>query len=198
LPKCLARSFHKRAAEYIPQALLAALGPVLEQIGSLTERIRQYDRKLETICQERYPETELLRQVEGIGPPTALTFVLTLEDPSRFERSRSVGAYLGLVPATEQSGDSDPQRRIYKEGDEMLRRLLVGSAHYILGPFGHDSDLRRHGEKIASRGGKNSKKRAAVAVARKLCVLLHRLWVSAEVYDPLYNTHRRQQQGEVA
>jgi transposase len=198
LPKCLARSFHKRAAEYIPQALLAALGPVLEQIGSLTERIRQYDRKLETICQERYPETELLRQVEGIGPPTALTFVLTLEDPSRFERSRSVGAYLGLVPATKQSGDSDPQRRISKEGDEMLRRLLVGSAHYILGPFGHDSDLRRHGEKIASRGGKNSKKRAAVAVARKLCVLLHRLWVSAEVYDPLYNTHRRQQQGEVA
>jgi transposase len=198
LPKCLARSFHKRAAEYIPQALLAALGPVLEQIGSLTERIRQYDRKLETICQDRYPETELLRQVEGIGPPTALTFVLTLEDPSRFERSRSVGAYLGLVPATEQSGDSDPQRRISKEGDEMLRRLLVGSAHYILGPFGHDSDLRRHGEKIASRGGKNSKKRAAVAVARKLCVLLHRLWVSAEVYDPLYNTHRRQQQGEVA
>jgi transposase len=198
LPKCLARSFHKRAAEYIPQALLAALGPVLEQIGSLTERIRQYDRKLETICQERYPETELLRQVEGIGPPTALTFVLTLEDPSRFERSRSVGAYLGLVPAPEQSGDSDPQRRISKEGDQMLRRLLVGSAHYILGPFGHDSDLRRHGEKIASRGGKNSKKRAAVAVARKLCVLLHRLWVSAEVYDPLYNTHRRQQQGEVA
>ncbi len=198
LPKCPARSFHKRASEHIPQALLAALGPVLEQIGSLTERIRQYDRKLETICQERYPETELLRQVEGIGPLTALTFVLTLEDPSRFEKSRSVGAYLGLVPATEQSGDSDPQRRISKEGDEMLRRLLVGSAHYILGPFGHDSDLRRHGEKIASRGAKNSKKRAAVAVARKLCVLLHRLWVSAEVYDPLYNTHRRQQQGEVA
>jgi transposase len=198
LPKCPARSFHKRAAEHIPQALLAALGPVLEQIGSLTERIRQYDRKLETICQERYPETELLRQVEGIGPLTALTFVLTLEDPSRFEKSRSVGAYLGLVPATEQSGDSDPQRRISKEGDEMLRRLLVGSAHYILGPFGHDSDLRRHGEKIASRGGKNSKKRAAVAVARKLCVLLHRSWVAAEVYDPLYNTHRRQQQGEVA
>jgi transposase len=198
LPKCPARSFHKRASEHIPQALLAALGPVLEQIGSLTERIRQYDRKLETICQERYPETELLRQVEGIGPLTALTFVLTLEDPSRFEKSRSVGAYLGLVPATEQSGDSDPQRRISKEGDEMLRRLLVGSAHYILGPFAGDSDLRRHGEKIASRGGKNSKKRAAVAVARKLCVLLHRLWVSAEVYDPLYNTHRRQQQGEVA
>ena len=145
-----------------------------------------------TISKESYPETELLRQVEGIGPLTALTFVLTLEDPYRFEKSRSVGAYLGLVPASDQSGERDPQRRISKEGDEMLRRLLVGSAHYILGPFGSDSDLRRHGEKIASRGGKNAKKRAVVAVARKLSVLLHRLWVNAEVYDPLYNTHRRQ------
>jgi len=198
LPKCPARSFHKRASEHIPEALLAALGPILEQIGSLTERIRQYDRKLETISKERYPETELLRQVEGIGPLTALTFVLTLEDPYRFEKSRSVGAYLGLVPATDRSGDRDPQKRISKEGDQMLRKLLVSSAHYILGPFGSDSDLRRHGEKIASRGGKNSKKRAAVAVARKLSVLLHRLWVTGEIYDPLYNTRRRAQQGEAA
>jgi transposase len=198
LPKCPARSFHKRAPEHIPEALLPALGPILEQIGSLTERIRQYDRKLEAICQEHYPETDLLRRVEGIGPLTALTFVLTLEDPYRFERSRSVGAYLGLVPATDRSGDRDPQKRISKEGDQMLRRLLVGSSHYILGPFGSDSDLRRHGEKIASRGGKNAKKRAAVAVARKLSVLLHRLWVTGEVYDPLHNTHRRQEREEAA
>jgi len=198
LPKCPARSFHKRAPEHIPEALLPALGPILEQIGSLTERIRQYDRKLEAICQEHYPETDLLRRVEGIGPLTALMFVLTLEDPYRFERSRSVGAYLGLVPATDRSGDRDPQKRISKEGDQMLRRLLVGSSHYILGPFGSDSDLRRHGEKIASRGGKNAKKRAAVAVARKLSVLLHRLWVTGEVYDPLYNTHRRQEREEAA
>lgn len=194
LPKCPAKSFHKRrAAEHIPEALMPALGPILEQIGSLTERIRDYERQLETVSKEHYPETELLRQVEGIGPLTALTFVLTLEDPYRFEKSRSVGAYLGLVPATDRSGDSDPQRRISKEGDEMLRKLLVGSAHYVLGPFGSDSDLRRHGEKIAARGGKNAKKRAAVAVARKLCVLLHRLWVSAEVYDPLYEVHQRQE-----
>jgi transposase len=198
LPKCPARSFHKRAPEHIPEALWPALGPILEQIGSLTQRIRDYERELETICQEHYPETELLRQVEGVGTLAALTFVLTLEDPYRFEKSRSVGAYLGLVPATEKSGDRDPQRRISKEGDEMLRRLLVGSAHYILGPFGSDSDLRRHGEKIASRGGKNAKKRAAVAVARKLAVLLHRLWVSGEVYDPLRNTHRHQEQEEAA
>jgi transposase len=190
LPKCPARSFHKRAKEHIPEVLLPALVPVLEQIGSLTERIRDYERQLEAISKECYPETELLRQVEGIGPLTALTFVLTLEDPYRFQRSRSVGAYLGLVPARDHSGDRDPQKRISKEGDEMLRRLLVSSAHYILGPFGHDSDLRRHGEKIASRGGKNAKKRAVVAVARKLAVLLHSLWTSAEVYEPLRNAHR--------
>ncbi|HYQ84344.1 MAG TPA: IS110 family transposase [Rubrobacter sp.] len=198
LPKGPARSFHNKAAEHIPDALMPALGPILETIGSLTQRIRDYDRKLETISKEHYPETELLRQVEGIGPLTALTFVLTIEDPYRFEKSRSVGAYLGLVPGRDQSGDSDPQKRISKEGDEMLRKLLVSCAHYVLGPFGSDSDLRRHGEKIASRGGKNAKQRAAVAVARKLSVLLHRLWVSGEVYDPLHNAHRRQGQGEAA
>jgi transposase len=198
LPKCPARSFHKKATEHVPEALMPALGPILEQIASLTERIREYDRRLVTISEDHYPETALLRQVEGVGPLTALTFVLTVEDPHRFEKSRSVGAYLGLVPATDRSGDSDPQKRISKEGDQMLRKLLVSSAHYVLGPFGSDSDLRRHGERIASRGGKNSKKRAAVAVARKLSVLLHRLWVSGEVYDPLHNAHRRQGQGEAA
>jgi transposase len=198
LPKCPARSFHNKAPQHIPEALRPALEPLLEQIASLTERIRQYDRLLVAISKDHYPETELLCQVEGIGPLTALTFVLTLEDPYRFERSRSVGTYLGLVPATERSGDRDPQRRISKEGDQMLRKLLVGSAHYVLGPFGSDSDLRRHGQKIASRGGKNAKKRAAVAVARKLCVLLHRLWVSGEVYEPFYNANRRQGQEEEA
>ena len=199
LPKCPARSFHKKVVEHIPAALWVAVEPILETIGSLTQRIREYDRQLETICQEHYPETELLRQVEGVGALTALTFVLTLEDPYRFEKSRSVGAYLGLVPASDQSGDRDPrEKRISQEGDEMLRKLLVGSAHYILGPFGSDSDLRRHGEKIASRGAKNAKKRAVVAVARKLSVLLHSLWITAEVYEPLRNTHRRQEQEEKA
>ena len=191
LPKGPARSFHNRAPEHIPEALWPALEPILQTIGSLTQRIRDYDRQLEEISREHYPETELLRQLEGVGPLTALTFVLTVEDPYRFEKSRSVGAYLGLVPARDQSGDSDPrEKRISKEGDEMLRKLLVSGAQYILGPFGSDSDLRRHGEKIASRGGKNAKKRAAVAVARKLAVLLHSLWVTGEVYEPLRNTHR--------
>ena len=190
LPKCPARSFYNKAPEHIPEALWPALEPILEQIGSLTQRIRDYERQLETISREHYPETELLRQVEGVGPLTALTFVLTVEDPYRFEKSRSVGAYLGLVPARDQSGDRDPQKRISNEGDEMMRKLLVSSAHYIPGPFGSDSDLRRHGEKISSRGGKNAKKRAVVATARKLAVLLHSLWMSAEVYEPLRNTHR--------
>jgi transposase len=199
LPKCPAVSFHKKVVEHIPEALWPAVEPILGTIGSLTERIREYDRQLEMVCQEHYPETGLLRQVEGVGVLTALTFVLTLEDPYRFEKSRTVGAYLGLVPARDQSGDRDPQRRISKEGDEMLRKLLVGSAHYILGPFGQDSDLRRHGEKIAQRGGRRAKKRAVVAVARKLSVLLHSLWISAEVYEPLRNTHRsRTRRGQEA
>jgi transposase len=180
LPKCSTHSFHKKAAPQIPEELEEVLRPVLETIALLSERIKDYERKLEALAEEHYPETKLLRQVRGVGPLTALAFVLTLEDPKRFEKSRAVGAYLGLAPAKNQSGERDPQQRISKEGDEMLRRLLVGSAHYILGPFGEDSDLRRHGEKIAQRGAKSAKKRAVVAVARKLSVLLHHLWISGE------------------
>jgi transposase len=189
LPRCSAQSFHKKAAESLPAQLKETLEPVVETIASLTEKIRDYDRRIEELTTERYPETELLTQVRGVGALTALTFVLTLEDPQRFRQSRAVGAYLGLVPDNDQSGDSDPQKRISREGDEMLRRLLVSAAHHVLGPFGSDSDLRRHGEKIAGRGGKNAKKRAVVAVARKLAVLLHHLWSSGEVYEPLYSAH---------
>lgn len=73
----------------------------------------------------------------------------------------------------------------------LLRRLLVSSAHYILGPFGPDTDLRRWGLTLAARGGKNAKKRAVVALARKLAVLLHRLWSTGEVYEPLRNASKR-------
>lgn len=196
LPKCSAQSFHKKAAAEIPEPLKPALEPLLETIESLTTRIRRFDRELEALAEEFYPETKLLRQVNGIGPLSALAFVLILENPVRFETSRMVGAYAGLVPARHQSGQSDPQKRISKRGDQMLRRLLVSSSQYILGPFGEDSDLRRHGLKIAERGGKRAKKRAVVAVARKLAVLLHRLWLTGELYDPLYNAHRSE--GEAA
>ena len=196
LPKCSTPSFHKKVPGHLPSELAEILGPIVETVGSLTEKIKDYDRHIEELAAERYPETRLLRQVSGVGSLTALTFVLTLEDPQRFAESRSVGAYLGLAPGIDQSGEQDPQKRISGEGDEMLRRLLVSSAHYILGPFAPDSDLRRHGEKIAERGGKNAKKRAVVAVARKLSVLLHRLWVSGEVYEPLHNARRLGVQGE--
>lgn len=188
LPKCSAPSFHKKVADALPAELSEALEDVVATIGSLTERIGDYERRIERLCRERCPqETGSLRQVPGVGALTALTFVLTLEDPNRFQKSRSVGAYLGLVPGKDQSGESDPGKRISGEGDAMLRRLLVSSAHHILGPFAPDSDLRRHGERIAERGGKNAKKRAVVAVARKLSVVLHRLWITGEVYEPLHN-----------
>ena len=192
-----ARSFDKqRGRAQSRHSGRPSSGPGVDRFAD--ERIRETIVSWRRSPRERYPETELLRQVEGVGPLTALTFVLTLEDPYRFEKSRSVGAYLGLVPASDQSGDRDPQKRISKEGDQMLRKLLVSGAHYVLGPFGSDSDLRRHGEKIASRGGKNAKKRAAVAVARKLSVLLHSLWVSGEVYDRLehYRVGRRRLEGK--
>lgn len=192
LPKCSTPAFAKRAAGHIPEALRPALAPVLEMIGALTRQIRGYERRIEQLCRNRYPETERLRQPKGVGPMTALTYVLVLEDPGRFATSRAVASYVGLRPKQRQTGKSDPQLGITKAGDVMLRRLLVGSAHYILGPFGPDCELRRWGLALAARGGSNAKKRAAVAVARKLAVLLHRLWVSEQDYQPFYNRRREQ------
>ena len=124
--------------------------------------------------------------ITGVGALTAVAFALTLGDPSRFGISRDVGAYLGLVPRQHDSGNHVSQLSITKAGNTLLRRLLVSSAHYILGVHGPDCDLRRYGERLMTRGGKNAKKRALVAVARKLAVLLHRLWVNGELYDPLH------------
>ena len=125
-----------------------------------------------------------------MGTLIALTFLLTLEDPHRFRKSRDVGCYLGLQPGRRNSGQSEPQMHISKEGDPYLRTLLVQGAQHILGPFGVDCDLRRWGLKLAERGGRNGKKRAIVATARKLAVLLHHLWVNGEVYEPLHNRSR--------
>src|SRR5216110_1899620 len=185
LPRCSAESFARRVGPHVPPALRPALAPVLAQLQQLTAAIRGVDREVERRCAEQYPATAQLRQVSGVGPVTALAYVLVLEDPRRFPRSRAVGAYLGLRPRRSQSGEQDPQLRITKAGHPFLRRLVVQAAHYILGPDGPDCDLRRHGERIAARGGKNAKKRAVSAVARKLAVLLHRLWISGAVYEPL-------------
>ena len=199
LPACSSRTFAKRACEKTPESLKPGLLPVLEEIRSLNDRIQGLDRQLQVLAEQGYPQTKLLRQVGGVGPITSLAFVLTLEAPERFSKSRTVGAFLGLAPGRKQSGDHDPQMRITKCGDRDLRRLLVNAAHYILGPFGPDSDLRRFGGKIAARGGKNARKRAIIAVARKLAVLLHHLWRSAEVYEPLYKeNHKARRRGKVA
>ena len=129
--------------------------------------------------------TQLFRQIKGVGPITSLAFALIVEDPGRFARNRSVGAYLGLVPRQHQSGSSRPQLGITRAGDPLMRRLLVQCAHHILGRFGEDSDLRRFGQALMTRGGKNGKKRAVTAVARKLSVLLLALWKTGEVYELL-------------
>ena len=169
--RCSADAFAGRAADAIPLEIRPALTPLLEVISDLTARIRGFDRELAKVVEQKYPEAERLQQLKGVGPLTALAFVLLVEDPTRFHRSRDVGAYFGLVPRLDASSESNPQLRISKAGDELGRRLLVSAAHYILGPHGPECDLRRHGEAIAKRGGKNAKKRAVVAVARKLGVL---------------------------
>jgi transposase len=186
LPSCGTGQFGENLAEPLSAPLQGALKPLLAVVESLSKHIREYDGQIEQIGKQRYPETELLQQVHGVGTLTALTYVLTVEDPHRFRRSRDAGAYLGLRPRRRESGASRPQLRITKEGDAYLRKLLVQCAHHILGPFGQDSDLRRWGLELALRGGKNAKKRALVAVARKLAVILHKLWVSGEVYEPLH------------
>jgi transposase len=190
LRTCGTEQMNREIAKELSHELRDVLDPLLAEIESLNERIAEYDRRIEQIAREVYPEVAVLRQVKGVGPLIALTFVLTLDDPHRFRRSRDVGCFLGLRPGRRNSGMSEPQLHISKEGDRYLRTLLVQGAHYILGPFGQDSDLRRWGLRLAERGGKNAKKRAVVAVARKLAVLLHKLWVSGEVYEPLRNNHK--------
>ena len=188
LPSCDADLMGVERMESLPAGLQNSLRPLLEEVESLTEKIQALDQRVEQIARTDYPETNLLRQVSGVGPLIALTFVLTVEDRERFQKSRDVGCYLGLRPRQSDSGESEPQLRITKEGDSYLRKLLVQGAHHIMGRCGPDTDLKRWGLKLSARGGKNAKKRAVVAVARKLAILLHRLWVTGEVYEPLRNS----------
>ena len=185
LPASSAPSFAKRVRGGGLEALFPGLEALLDQCDALTASIRDLDREVERLGRQHYPETQLLRQVPGVGPITSLAYVLTIEDPKRFAKSRSVGAYFGLTPRQRDSGDARPELSISKRGDELVRRLLIEAAHYTLGPFGPDSELRRFGLRLQAQGGKRAKKRAVVAVARKLAVLLHRLWVTGEVYHAL-------------
>src|SRR5271155_2645405 len=187
---CNVRNMNAEKAEGLSPELQAALEPLLGAIESLSERIYEYNQQIEKIAKESYPQVARLKQVKGGGTLIALTYILTLEDAQRFRKSRDVGCYVGLQPGRRNSGQSEPQLHISKEGDPYLRTLLVQGAHHILGPFGADSDLRRWGLKLAERGGENGKKGAVIAPARKLAVLLHRLWVSGEAYEPLRNSRR--------
>ena len=190
LRKCHTQQVRREMTVGLSAGLREALEPLLQEVESLNERIQEYDRRIARMAKETYPETALLKQMKGVGDLIATTYVLTVEDPHRFRKSRDAGCFVGLQPGRRNSGESEPQMHISKEGDEYLRTLLVQGAHYILGPFGEDSDLRRWGQKLSARGGSNGKKRAVVAVARKLAVLLHRLWVSGEVYEPLRNSQK--------
>ncbi len=194
LPACDADAMGVEKMEALPAGMRERLGPLLEEVESLTVQIKKLEAKIEQIARTEYPETALLRQVSGVGTLIALTFVLTVEDRNRFQKSRDVGCYVGLRPKQSESGQSQPQLRISKEGDRYLRTLLVQGAHCVLSRGGADTDLKRWGLKLAERGGKNAKKRAIVAVARKLAVLLHRLWVTAEVYEPLRHSQASQEQ----
>jgi len=188
---CNVRNMNPEKAEALSPELQRALGPLLAASAALSEQIAEYNERIEQLAQESYPQTALLKQVKGVGTLIALTFLLTLEDAHRFQKSRDVGCYLGLQPGRRNSGQSEPQMHISKEGDPYLRTLLVQGAQHILGPFGIDCDLRRWGLKLAERGGRSGKKRAIIAVARKLAVLLHHLWVSGEVYEPLHNRNQK-------
>lgn len=191
LPACSAEAFVRRTTTDLPEALRPALAPLLATIDALCTTIRQYDAALEQRIATQYPEAVRLQQPVGVGPLTALACVLLIDDPQRFASSRAVGAYFGLVPRLDESGTLTPQLRITKAGDPLGRRLLVNAAHYVLGPFGPPSDLRRYGEALMQRGGKNAKKRAVVAVARKLAVLLHHLWTHDQPYAADHLQRRR-------
>jgi transposase len=194
-PSCSPESFAKKVASSIPAHLAAGLGPLMALIEASTREIANLESEIELLC-TKHSATALLRPIGGVGPVVSLTFVLTLDDPARFKSARDVGAFTGLVPRKKSSGDSDPQLRITKTGDRELRRLLVIAANYILGAHGPDCDLRRFGLRIAGNGtDRIAKKKARVAVARKLAVLMHHLWRSGEVYDPLYQAKKR---GELA
>jgi transposase len=198
LPRCDADQMGVQRAESLTPKLREVLEPLLKEVESLTEKIKDSDREIEQIARKDYPETALLQQVGGVGPLIALTFVLTVEDKDRFEKSRDIGCYVGLRPRRSDSGQSQPQLRISKEGDPYLRTMLVQGAHYIISRRGPDTDLKRWGLHLAQSGGKRGKKKAVVAVARKLGVLLHRLWVTGEVYEPLRNHNLRMGQKKAA
>jgi transposase len=179
---CAPETFHQRVAPFVPELLKLALEPLLDQLGQLGQTLKKLDESIETTAKKHEKAVELLSSVPRVGTLTALAFCLVVEDPRRFKTSRDIGAYLGLTPRTRQSGDSDPQLGISKAGDALVRRLLVQCAHQMMFKNAPDSALKRWGVAKARSGGKNGKKRMAVALARKVAVVMHRLWVTGEPF----------------
>ena len=187
LKKCSSESFGN-LADSVPVVLVPVVRPLFSALNEISIRVKRYDKLIQrTLQQQRSEDTELLDSIAGVGPVTTAGFLAVVGDPEVFGDARDIGPFLGLTPRQDQSGDTDKQLRISKEGNQMVRRLLVTSANYIMGPFGKDSDLRRHGMRIAERGGKNAKKRAKVAVARKLAVVMLALLKSRTPYKPFVN-----------
>jgi transposase len=193
LPKCSGESFHRKARAHVPMALKPALEPLFTALEAVHEAIKQHDKEVSGLAR-KYPDVKVISQPDGVGVLTALVFLLTLEDKNRFKSSRMAGAFIGLRPRKSQSGEADPQLHITKAGDPFLRKLLVQCASHILGPFGKQSDLKKWALQLAARGGKNARKRARVALARKLAVLMHRLWVTGEEYQPIGYARRTMQE----
>jgi transposase len=185
--KCDADGFAERAMEQLPAELSATFLPTIQTIRQMTLRIAEYEKVIEEMADRDYPESRYLWQVPSVGKLTALDFILTIGSPDRVAHSRDVGPLLGLVPARRQSGEQDPHLGISKTGDRYLRKLLVQCAQRILGKRGVDSALRRWGLAHVGRT-RATKKRAVVAVARKLAVMLHRLWARKEAYQPFPST----------
>ncbi|EDM25399.1 transposase IS116/IS110/IS902 [Lentisphaera araneosa HTCC2155] len=186
LPSCASNRFGERMLAHIPDDLISTLGELLEESKDLTNRIEGLDDRIYMLSEESCPEAIKLQELPGVGPVTALTYVLTIDDPKRFQKSRDIGAFLGLTPKRDQSGEIDKQLSITKQGDRYLRALLVGSAQFILSDRSPASDLKNYGRRIASSGGRIAKKKAVVAIARKLAILMHHLWVSGGDYIPLH------------
>jgi transposase len=193
-PSCSPESFHRKVVAVIPKELEMALLPLVQTIEQLNKQIKSLESQTQTMAKERYPITETFEAVAGVGQLISSTFAMTIADPNRFPDARTVGAYVGMVSRQDSSGDSNPELSITKAGDGEVRRLMVIAANYIMGPFGPDCDLKRFGLRMIDNGrrkGKNAKKRAIIAVARKLAVLLLHLWKTGAKYDPFYLARKK-------
>ncbi len=184
LPSCAPEYFHLKVRQAIPGLLQCALDPLFDQLEALQKGITGYDQQVSRLCEET-PATTLFREIHGVGPLIAISFVTCIEDPHRFKNSRSIGAYFGLVPGSRQSGEKDPRLPITKHGEGSMRSLLVSAAMHVMRRSAPDCELKRYGRRIAASGTPRDKGRARVAVARKLACLMHRLWLTGEVYRPL-------------